>query len=113
MFLTNPRLHFIISLIDVEETRYLNGWSRDKKKGSSRMDGTPVDIYDELRIDTMEDYAKLLPNTLPERFTTKDYAKCARISQNFASTGLNILLETGTVKRVGKIGNAYLYEKIR
>ena len=112
MFLTNPRLHFIISLIDVEETRYLNGWSRDKKKGSSRMDGTPVDIYDELRIDTMEDYAKFLPDTLPEHFTTKDYAKCAHISQNFASTGLNILLETGTVKRVGKLGNAYLYKKI-
>lgn len=111
MFLSNPRLHFIISLIDVEETRYLNGWSQDKKKGSSRMDGTPVDIYDELRIDTMEDYAKLLPNTLPERFTTKDYAKCARISQRLASTGLNILLETNTVKRVGKLGNAYLYEK--
>lgn len=113
MFLHNPRLHFIISLIDVEETRYLNGWSRDKKKGSSRMDGIPVDIYDELRIDTMDDYAKFLPASLPKRFTTKDFAKCAHISQKIATTGLNILLETGTVKRVGKIGNAFLYEKLK
>ena len=75
------------------------------------MDGTPVAIYDELRIDTMADYAKFLPDTMPERFTTKDYAKSAHITQKLASVGLNILLETQTVKRVGKIGNAYLYEK--
>lgn len=111
MFLNNPRLHFIISLIDVEETRYLNGWSYDKKRGSSRMDGIPVDIYDELRIDTIADYLKLLPDTLPQQFTTKDYAKCAHIQQKYATTGLNVLLETQTVKRVGKLGNAYLYEK--
>ena len=43
------------------------------------MDGIPVDIYDEVRIDTMKDYHKFLPDTLPARFTTKDYAKCAHI----------------------------------
>lgn len=111
MFLANPKLHFIISLIDVEETRYLNGWSYDKKRGSTRMDGTPVDIFDEFRIDTMEDYAKLLPDALPKQFTTKDYAKYAHIPQQLASTGLNILLETNTVERIGKIRNAYVYQK--
>jgi len=112
MFLNHPRLHFIITLIEVEETRYLNGWSYNKKRGSSRMDGIPVDIYDELRIDTMADYAKLLPDTLPAQFTTKDYARCAHIRQPLATTGLNVLLETHTVTRVGKVGNAYLYEKV-
>ncbi len=111
MFLANPKLHFIISLIDVEETRYLNGWSYDKKRGSSRMDGTPVAIYDELRIDTQADFAKLLPDTMPTRFTSKDFAKCAHIPQSRASTGLNVLLETGCIQRVGKTGKAYLYEK--
>lgn len=111
MFLANPRLHFIISLIDVEETRYLNGWSYDKKRGSSRMDGIPVAIYDEMRIDTINDYSKFLPDTLPDCFTAKDYARCAHITQKLSCVGLNILLETQTVKRIGKIGNAYLYEK--
>lgn len=110
MFISNPRLHFIISLIDVEETRYLNGWSRDKKRGSSRMDGKPVAIFDELRIDTMADYLKFLPDTLPERFTSKDLGKAAKIPQNRASTLLNVLLETDVVKRVGKEGNSYLYQ---
>lgn len=111
MFLRHPNLHFIIVLIDVEETRYLNGWSYDKKRGSSRMDGIPVAIFDELRIDTIHDFAKLIPQNLAQPFTVKDFAKAAKITARTASYGLNILLETEAVKRVGKKGNAYLYER--
>ncbi len=109
MFVGNPRLHLILVLIDVEETRYLNGWSTNKKRGSSRMDGIPVDIFDELRIDTLDDYKKFIPENIKENFTSKDLAKAAKIPQGFAGTLLNILLETGTVKRVGKTGNSYIY----
>ncbi len=112
MFVGNPRLHFILTLIDVEETRYLNGWSTNKKKGSSRMDGIPIDIFDELRIDTLDDYKKFIPENIKENFTSKDLAKAAKIPQGFAGTLLNILLETGIVKRVGKTGNAYIYNVI-
>ena len=111
MFINNPRLHFIISLIDVEETRYLNGWSRNKKRGSSRMDGIPVGIFDEVRIDTFSDYMIFLPDTLPERFTSKDLGKAAKITQNAAGILLNVLLETNMITRVGKAGNSYLYQK--
>jgi hypothetical protein len=111
MFINNPRLHFIISLIDVEETRYLNGWSRDKKRGSSRMDGIPVDIFDEVRIDCFEDYMVFLPETLPDEFTSNDLGKAAKIPQDKAGTLLNVLLETRIVERVGKDGRSFLYRK--
>lgn len=111
MFIGNPKLHFIIALIDVEETRYLNGWSFNKKRGSSRMDGIPVDIFDEVRIDTMSDYFKFLPDTLPEKFTSKDFSKAAKIPQKKAGTLLNVLLETKIIERIGKIGNSFLYQK--
>lgn len=113
MFLHCKNLHFIITLLDVEETRYLNGWSSNKKRGSSRMDGIPVGIYDELRIDSFDDYKKFLPDTLPAQFTTKDFAKCARIPQKYATTGLNVFLETQIIQRIGKKGNAYLYQLTR
>ena len=73
------------------------------------MDGIPVDIFDELRIDTMDDYKKFIPGNIKENFTSKDLANTAKIPQGLASTLLNILLETGTVKRIGKVGNAYIY----
>jgi hypothetical protein len=111
MFIGNPRLHFIISLIDVEETRYLNGWSRDKKRGSSRMDGIPVGIFDEVRIDGLADYGVFLPEGLPDEFTSGELGKVARIPVKKAGTLLNVLLETGVVERVGKRGNSFLYRK--
>lgn len=111
MFISNPRLHFIISLIDVEETRCLNGWSKNKKRGSTRMDGIPVDIFDEIRIDTFSDYTVFFPDTLPEQFTSKDLGKAARIPQGSAATLLNVLLETKIIDRVGKTGNSYIYQR--
>lgn len=111
MFINRPNLHFIITLIDVEETRYLNGWNKTKKRGSSRMDGIPVGIYDEVRIDTMADYCKFLPETLTDCFTSKDLAKAAKITPGLASTLLNVLLETKVVERTGKTGNSYIYKR--
>lgn len=113
MFIGNPKLHFIISLIDVEEIRCLNGWSHNKKRGSSRMDGFPVDIFDEVRIDSMSDYSIFLPDNLPEKFTSDDLSKTAKIPRQKACTLLNVLLETGIIKRIGKISNSYLYKKMR
>lgn len=112
MFINNPNLHFILCFIDVEEIRYLNGWSRDKKKGSSRMDGTPIDIFDEIKIQSMFDYMKFLPDTLEDGFTSKDLAKAAKISQKNAGILLNVLLETNVVSRIGKIKNYYTYQKL-
>ena len=50
MFLNHPNLHFILSFLEVEEHKYLNGWSRDKKHGATRADGFPVDIQKEISI---------------------------------------------------------------
>lgn len=76
------------------------------------MDGIPVGIFDEVRIDTFSDYMIFLPDTLPGRFTSKDLAKAVKISQGSAGTLLNVLLETRIIDRVGKSGNSYLYQKI-
>lgn len=109
-YLKNPNLHLHIVLIDVEEYRLLNGWSKDKKKGSTRNDGIPVSLFDEVILHDVSDYYKLLPENLPKQFTTKEYKKAAGVSQKIASTALNILYYMHTIDRVGKQGNAFLYE---
>lgn len=109
MFLNHPHLHFIFPLIDVEETRYLNGWSYDKKRGSSRCDGIPTTLFDELRIDSKKDFIKFIPQGLPEEFTVKDFAKSAKVNERVASCAVNVLFEVNIISRIGKKGRAYLY----
>lgn len=109
-FLSDPNLHFKIDLIDMEEYRLLNGWSKDKKKGSERFDRIPVAFSKEVCIDRKEDYMQFIPYDLPEPFTVKEFAKCAKISARLAGVTLLILNDLGMVMRVGKKGNSYLYE---
>ena len=42
MFLKDPNIRFKFVLVNMEEYRLLNGWSHDKKKGSTRYDRIPV-----------------------------------------------------------------------
>lgn len=109
-YLSNPNLHLKVALIDMEEYRLLNGWSRDKKKGSERYDRIPVKFAEEVCIDRREDYMQFVPYDLPETFTTKDFAKCAKIPVRLAQTVLLILTDLEIVVRIGKQGNSYLYE---
>lgn len=110
-FLPDPHLHFAVCMINVEETRILNGWSKDKKKGSEREDGIPIQIHDDVRFDIAGGYEQFLPDTLPEQFTSSDFRIHAGVNMGTANLTLNILTYVGIVERIGKDGRAYLYER--
>jgi Fic family protein len=95
----------------MEEYRHLNGWSKDKKKGSTRYNRVPVNIADEVCFHKKEDYLQFIPDSLNDGFTSKEYKSATRISLSNAQTGLNILNDIGAVTRVGKQGNLYVYER--
>lgn len=108
-FLAHPNLRLKLALIDMEEYRLLNGWSRDRKKGSERYDRIPLTLREEVCIDGIRDYMQLIPLELPEPFTAKDFAAQAGIPADLARTVLLILYDLELVNRVGKRGNSYLY----
>ncbi|MDY6328179.1 MAG: hypothetical protein SPL51_01710 [Lachnospiraceae bacterium] len=108
-YLTNPNIRIKIVMMNMEEIRLLNGWSKDKKKGSSRFDRIPTEIVEEIDLYSLEDYMQMVLIELAETFCSKDYAKAAHLSIGMAQTALNILTYTGTVKRIGKRGNEILY----
>lgn len=110
MFLKNPNLRLKLVLLDMEEYRLLNGWSRDKKKGSSRYDRIPTKLVEEIEISCLQDYMQFIPYDLPDDFTAREFAQSAHIPVHLAQTVLNILFHVGMVKRVGKKGNSYLYQ---
>lgn len=108
-FLKDPNLSIRILMIDIEESRLLDGWSRDKKKGSHRHDRIPVGLVEDLCLERIEDYRMLVPPEL-EVFDSSEYAKASRLTVNRAQTALNVMYHLGVVDRVGKKGRRYLYE---
>lgn len=111
MFLPNQQLKFHIVLLDVEEYRLLNGWSKDKKKGSTRNDGIPTDLFDIVTLETISDFAQLLPSGLPDEFTSTDLKQLLRCNKALAGVMLNILAHIGVIHKTGKKGNSIIYSR--
>ncbi len=110
-FLKEDGLRFCILLLELEEYRLKNGWGNGGKRGSTRFDRMPVALLDEVWITGPEDYGKLIPETLGDSFTAKEFSKAARISEGMGTLSMNVLHFVGAAERVGKKGNAYLYRR--
>lgn len=108
-YLGHPNLNVLFLFIDVEETKILDGWSRDKKRGATKYDRIPLGLVDEMLFERVEDYRMMIPAELSE-FTSKEYAKIAKIPVSHAQTALNIFHYLNVVERVGKRGNSFIYE---
>lgn len=109
-YLKKDGLTIKLLFLDMEEYRLLNGWSKDKKKGSCRYDRIPVSLVDEITLSCPQDYMQLLPETLPDTFTCTEFSKLVKIPSKQANLVLNILFYLEIVERIGKKGNAYIYK---
>ena len=108
--LTHENFNLCIMMIDIEEYRKLDGWSKDKKKGSTRSERIPIDLHEEIYINNIQDYKKLIPENLPDKFTTKDYKKATGLTLSASQTALNVMYNIGAIERVDKRGNLQVYE---
>lgn len=108
-YLTDPNLHICIPLLDLEEYRVMDGWSKDGKKGSHRYDRIPLGIAQEIHLDCVNDYMQLIPYPLPDPFTSKDFQKASRLSPKMTGRALKVLRELQLIQQCGKEKNAYLY----
>lgn len=106
-FLNKSNIKVTLLLIDCLEYRNLNGWSKDKKRGSSREDRVPLELIDEVEIN---DFHIFIPETLNDVFTSTDYAKAIKTPIRYARIGLNILTYIDVIEIVGKVGRNNLYK---
>ena len=109
-FLLHPNLSFAFPLLDLDEYRLLDGWSKNRKRGSHRYDRMPLTIFDEIRIECAEDFLQLVPYELEEPFTVKEFAQAAKITRDLSSATLPLLTYMQLLTRAGKRGREYLYE---
>ena len=106
-FLNNPNFELTVLLIDLTEYRNLDGYSKDKKRGSTRYDCVPKELYDEI---TISDYRMFVP--FDEPFTSKEYAKKIKENLSRAQTLLTILQYLKVVEVIGKDKRYNVYKKL-
>ena len=111
LLIANESLCVLLLMVDMDEYRYLNGWSADGKKGSTRHERYPIALADSLLLATKEDYEGLLPLGLCSPFTSKELATAAKIRLRIAQTVLTVLSKRSAVQCIGKKGRQNLYRK--
>lgn len=102
-FLARPNLHIVLPLVDVEELR-LKGSRRN-----ARVDRIPAGLFDEIRLFSPQDYWELLPEGLPELFSTREVSRLLGVSPDTARLILYVMFHAGALLRAGKEGNRFLY----
>lgn len=109
-YMFHENFNLILMLININEYRLLNGWSKDKKRGSVRIERVPTELIDSKTIDKREDFLILIPEGLPNQFTAKDFKKASRFGTYRSSLALNTLKELGFVKHINTVKRNYIYE---
>lgn len=109
--LRSGRVSVRILFIEEEEYRFLNGWSKDRKRGSGRYERMPVSIGDELTLHGPSDLAVFMPEGLPEPFTAEEYGKCLHLRGRRLYMALKTLEKCGITVLSGKRGRANVWKK--
>ncbi len=105
----HPRLTLEVVLTTQEEHRITRVRRRRRGPDFRVEDRLLVDIVSTKRLKTAADLRKLLPATLPAKFTTGDLALHAEIPRWLAQKMAYCLKKTGAIDVVGKQGNAWIY----
>ena len=108
-YLAERRLTLCLPLLEIEETRLLDGWGNGGKRGSSRYDRFALALCDEIVLSSPEDYAAAFlppPDRLPAPFTAAEYAKASRLRGRAVYSMLRMLTELGFLSPAEKKGRA-------
>lgn len=111
-WLDNERVGIIIACLKTEKRIYHRGnnppdmRSRSAKK-RVRTEKIPLELIEEIRLFSPQDYLRFLPKGLGEEFTKIDFCKAAKESR--ASLRLEVLREAGVIVHTKNLGRQYVY----
>ena len=121
-FIGDPRFSLRLLLIELEEYRMADGWSRDGKRGSNRYERFPTALLGDVTLSDPADYAAyFLPASLssPDEdgiyplFTASEYAKLTGIRGKATYSTIHLLERMGMVREdEEKVGRSKGYRVI-
>lgn len=107
----SPNFSLDIVMVELEEVRKYSGERLWRNRGWTCIDRCLIRIVKTIPLHNPSDFLKLLPDNLPETFTTSDIAKCAEIPRWLAQKCAYSLSKMGTLTLAGKSGRSNLYTR--
>ncbi len=111
-YIGNPRFELVLLCLECDEYRALDGYDKTRKKGASRLESIPRELVDEIIIREPSDLLILLPDTLGDSFTEKEFRRAIKSRSRYSYYTLRLLVDLSLLHR-HKDGNKYVYTRIK
>lgn len=108
-FIPNGNLRILVVMVDVTETRMLNGKMQVGRKKTAKINCIPTKLNGVIQLDSPEDYRQLLPYGLPESFTSAEFERHSGLRDIGAHGALMLLMQLGILTREKKGRDPYQY----
>ncbi len=112
-FLTHENLRIILARLRVEKRVFFRGEMPDMRSRSARKkvrtERLPLELCGQTVLECKADYARFLPEGLPDEFTKKEFAEAA--GESSGSLRLEVLRTVGLIEKTGKKGRGFLYKR--
>jgi len=105
----NPNFSLEVLLVHSEEVLINDGRGSWRRRRWSVHDRRLLEVVDRTTFSAPSDFLKLLPPSLPQRFTTRDLAGALKLQPTLSQKMVYCLRHVGVVEAVGKRGRAVLY----
>lgn len=106
--LGHPRLSIVVACIEADELRPndLPKGRRRRKGANNGIERIPTALVEEIRFDGPEDYDRLIPESVPHRFTMAQLAAATGLSSLQTSGAVKALMQLGRIAEDGKEGRS-------
>lgn len=111
--LGHPGLSIIIARIEADEYRVAGQTRSRRRRGAlNGVERIPTALVEEICLDCPEDFLRLIPESLPERFTMTQFSEVTRLSSMQTSGAIKALLKLGVIAEDGKEGRSRAFVRI-
>jgi hypothetical protein len=105
----NPNFELEVALVNMEEYLIDDGKGSWRRRRWSIHDRKMLNLHERHLYQAPQDFLGLLPETLPDEFTTRMLAKESKIRINLAQKMVYCLRNMDVIRQTGKKGRAFLY----
>jgi len=107
-----PNFSLEILLVHTEEVLINNSLGSWRRRGWSVHDRRFLEVIGTEVFENPRDFLRLLPESLPSSFTTRDLVEASGLRTNIAQKMIYSLRHMGVIEAVGKQGRASLYSTV-
>ncbi|MBQ6789560.1 MAG: hypothetical protein IJO81_05185 [Clostridia bacterium] len=108
-YLRDPNLCITAVELSVDDYRYLDGWSRDKKKGATKLDTVPTELISVTDLTVPDSLYSFIPAELGDTFTRQSFSKATGLRGRALWAALKVLEAQRIIEKTEPDGKRHRY----